>query len=447
MRSMKRTGFALLGLVLALVGCETTTEVIVNDGGLGPAPPRNLDAWYYDRAVYVTWELAPSWDGESFRVYSKRTSDPDFFLIAEVTNCSGGLCSYTDVNIVPGVVYEYFVGAVDDLGRETATEYAVSVDVPFPDAPPVPSGLEVVALDGAAYLRWGDDARSAADFSYYRVYLASSEGDFLLGETDSEGFLDELAENGLTYRYFVTSVDDRGHESEGSRTAAGTPRPDFHNEWLWDHFATPSRSGFRFRADENVDPVVDGDDPQRHFRLEVDAGGWWLVPGPGTEVYPQAFETTALKCGPGADAGCTSLDVAPTTGYVDADIGLVPQLTYVLRVRGDDGQLHFAALRVTLVGYDQSGDGIFIFDWAYQLQGGNPELAPRPAPTKGRCAGGGDAAASPPPAGHGRVPRSPIAYGEGCLRRRAPVSRPSRRSSGNPSGSDAFGPGRARNTS
>ena len=42
--------------------------------------------------------------------------------------------------------------------------------------PPVPQALNVVALDNTNYVRWGDTARSADDFAYYRVYLIESGG-------------------------------------------------------------------------------------------------------------------------------------------------------------------------------------------------------------------------------------------------------------------------------
>jgi len=58
---------------------------------------------------------------------------------------------------------------------------------------------------------------------------------------------------------------------------------------------------------------------------------------------------------------------------------LYPQTTYVLRVVGDDGLKHYGAIRVTLLGFDQNDAAIMIFDWAYQLQAGNPNLAPRKA--------------------------------------------------------------------
>ena len=174
-------------------------------------------------------------------------------------------------------------------------------------------------------------------------------------------------------------MDDQGHESFGSETATGTPRPDYHGEWIYAYEDVPTQAGFRFSQDELTYPILDGNDPTRHFRVEVDAGGWWLVPGPGTEVYDGLFETTALKCGVGSDSDCVALDQAPLVGYTNLDMPLYPQTTYVLRTVGDDGLTHYGVIRVTLLGFDQDGASIMVFDWAYQLQAGNPNLAPRKA--------------------------------------------------------------------
>jgi hypothetical protein len=369
--------WARLGMAVVLMGlaaCDNTDEILVPVGG--PDAPRALDVTYYNRAVTVSWELGSYWDGEPFRVYARIMGTGGYLLIAEVTNCSGGLCSYTDVNIVSGESYEYYVSAVGYDGTETGSANTVRITVPSYAAPPAPGGLDVVALDGANYLRWNEASRAAGDFSFYRVYLWFEGGSFLLGETDSQGFLDELAENGLTYSYFVTAVDEYGHESDGSGLAEGTPRPDYRGEFVYDYFAVPGLSGFIFQESEEWDPVVDGDDPLRHFRMETDAEGWWLVPGPGVSVFPLGYATTALKCGPGADVDCVSLDVAPTSGYVFADLSLQPQTTYVLQVPGDDNQLRYAAVRVELLGFDELGDPLMIFEWSYQLQPGNPALAP-----------------------------------------------------------------------
>ena len=215
-----------------------------------------------------------------------------------------------------------------------------------------------------------------SDFSHYKVYLDDGGESLLLGETDSEGFLDLLAANGVTYGYFVTAVDADGHESGGSAIMEGTPRPDFTGEWVYDFADVPTSSGFRFSEDESVLPIVDGTDPGRHFRLETDANGWWLVPGPDAEIYPTGFQTTALKCGVGADAGCTDLTSAPLSGYATQDVQVSTQESYVFRVVGDDQLIHYGVIRIDLLGFDQNDDALMIFDWAYQLQPGNPNLVP-----------------------------------------------------------------------
>jgi hypothetical protein len=365
-----------VGLLLAgSMGACNNDEIVLVD--TPPAAPQALAASYYGGAVTVEWELGGGWDGETFRVYSRRVSDNDFFLIADVTSCADGLCSYVDWNVVAGETYEYYVSAISGSGTETATASSVQVFVPTPTPPPVPATTEVVALDGAAYFIWGVDARTATDFSHYRVYQDAGGTSYLLGETDSEGFLDLLAANGTTYAYFVTAIDTDGHESAGSASASGTPRPDFTAEFMHDYFAEATLSGFRFQEDETAAAVGDGDATDNHFRLETDVDGWWLVPQSGSVVYDAGF-TTALKCGVGSDAGCVDVPVAPSTGYTGADVNLAVESSYVLRVVGDDGLMRYGVIRVTHLGYDQNADPIMIFDWAYQIQAGNRSLAPQP---------------------------------------------------------------------
>ncbi|MEM7416399.1 MAG: hypothetical protein AAF389_12925 [Gemmatimonadota bacterium] len=369
----------VMGFMLAagLAACDNDL-IIVDDPPVGGAPdaPRAVAVTYFNGSVRVTWELGPAWDGEAFRIYSKRVTDSDWFFIAEVTSCIDSVCLYEDINVVGGETYEYLVASVSGGGVETDAATIPQIFVPVFDPPPVPDAPAVIALDNANYLTWGTAARSAGDFSHYKIYVDDGTQAFLLGETDSEGFLDLLAANGLTYQYFVTSVDADGHESDGSLLAEGTPRPDFSGEFVYDFFDVPASSGFRFAEDEATLPVLDGNAAGRHFRLETDVNGWWLVPGPNAEIYPTGFATTALKCGVAADAGCVDLSVAPTSGYVTQDVSVATQESYVFRVIGDDGLTHYGVIRVDLLGFDQNDDALMIFDWAYQLQAGNPNLAP-----------------------------------------------------------------------
>ena len=371
-RVLVLTGVVLLGAC----GDDDTILVPVD----GPAPPIGLDASYYNRGVTVYWELSPDWNGETFRIFGKRVGDASFLLIAEVTSCSAGDCEYTDTNIVSDVSYDYFVSALDpDTGLETDSDGTIRVAVPSFSPPPVPTGLEVIALDATNYIRWNDGARSASDFSAYRIYLLSDQGatQTLLGSSDSPGFLDALAENGVTSSYVVSSVDLFGHESATSGSAPGTPRPDFTGELVYSFMDDPNLSGFQFLDSDELDPVMSGGSPARHFRLETDALGWWLIPGASAEVFPTGMHTTELKCGVASDAQCQDWTTAPLSGYSALEIAVEPEFTYMWRVFEGDGFARFGAVRVTLLGTDQSGVELMIFDWAYQFQGGNPQLVTR----------------------------------------------------------------------
>jgi hypothetical protein len=358
---------------LALVGCDSDLLVVVEE----PAAPGDLDAYYYAGGVDIHWRTGDGWNGETFLVYGKRASDSEYFFIAEVTSCIDGDCVYRDVNVLPRVTYEYYVSAFDEgTGLETASPYSVEVHVPDPIPPAVPEEVTSVALDNSAYLHWDNSAAGETDFAAYRVYLADADGDLFLGETDSPGFIDLVAENGLTSTYYVTSVDDQGHESDASELVSCTPRPDYTGEVIYSHRDRPEQSGFRFQEAEDFEAVMHGNGRDRHFRIESDREGVWVVPASGVRIYPEARWTTSLKCGPGADGDCVSWELAPTSGFSSDRAVLLPGYTYMFRVTGDDGEVRFGAIRASIMGFDQDDRELVIFDWAYQTQAGNPRMNP-----------------------------------------------------------------------
>ena len=85
-----------------------------------------------------------------------------------------------------------------------------------------------------------------------------------------------------------------------------------------------------------------------------------------TSVVEFSGRTTALACGPGADAGCRAATRAPAAGYTTAPVPINPEFSYVFRVTGSDGQPHYGVIRASILGSDGAGHDLMIFDWAYQ---------------------------------------------------------------------------------
>jgi len=379
----------LAGGLLLAAACNDDPDVILVPGD-PPGEPRDLFVRYewvlegFDGVTAVghpvvdlAWLPPTDWNDEVFRVYGKRASSADYFLIATVTSCTDAGCVYRDRNVAPGEDYEYYVATYDgSTNQETATEFSELVGVPGAARPAAPTTPQAVALDGGVFLGWSPAASGGDNVSRYLVYLTRLDGEeftYAVGQTDGLGFLDQRAENGSEYGYRVATVDTLGHVSNLSTEAFAIPRPDFSGELVYAYADSAALSGFRFQADEADNPIVSGGSASAHFRLESDFGGYRIVPLNGAQVTEFGF-TTALVCGPGADAGCTAASSAPATGYSTSAIAIDPEYSYVFRVTGDDGQLHYGVVRITVLGTDQDGNDLAIFDWAYQLQPNEPRL-------------------------------------------------------------------------
>jgi hypothetical protein len=385
---MPRTRISLLlsSLVVALVACsDSPTE----PGGPTPSAPGGLEAryeWALDGwigvqpagqpTVLVTWAVPTAWQGEPFRVYSRRSTDADYRLAATVTSCSGGFCRYVDADIAAGREYDYYVAVVDERdGREVTTPDAVRVGVPAgarPARPPAPSG---VALDDMLYLHW-QDVDLGGRFWKFLVFQERRDADsvfFQVGETDGNGFLDVLAQNGVGYRYSIAVVDIDGHVSDRSPLGdALIPRPDGAGALVLAHADEASSSGFQFDAATGAGRVVAGGSASAHWRFEADADGWWIRPLGGAAVLDAGF-TTALTCGPGSDPGCQAVHRAPDAGYTTDRVPADLEHTYVIRT-GSGASVRYAKIRVQILGYDGQDRRLMIFDWAFQTVPGVPNL-------------------------------------------------------------------------
>lgn len=389
MRTYFRTALAAT-LLVATAACERSPVIVDPIDGDPPGAPREVAVEFRHQfegftasgqpvghpTVVVSWQPPSSWDGEVFRVYAGG-SGGSFTLIATVTSCTSDGCTYVDRDVSSGTTYEYYVAAVNErTGQETASEFREQITVPGAFTPAAPQADTAVALDNAAFVRWNDPANGAV-IGHYQVYLTRVDGDAYLypaGRSDGLGYVDLRAENGHVYGYRVAAVDTLGRVSALSPEITAIPRPDFSGELVYAFADSALASGFRFQEDEATNPILAGSSAQAHFRLETGPTGWQIVPLNGTQVTEYPGRTTALVCGPASDAGCRAASVAPVAGYQTGPIAVNPEFSYVFRVVGSDGQVHYGVIRATLLGSDQDANDLMVFDWAYQIRANEPRL-------------------------------------------------------------------------
>ena len=379
-RMRVRPGVWLL-VGIALSACDATGVLApVNNSD---ARQLNVDyAWElegWDQGVargypvaLLSWELPARYDREAFRVYARRASSGSYGLIATVTSCADGVCRYSDTNIAAGSSYDYYVATFDERnGTEVGISTAIRIDVPHPSNLAAPSAPTAVSLDRAVYLHW---PRSDNVERYTLLVQLDDGSTFVIGETDGASFFDGRVDNGTRYRYHLASTDVNGHVSDLSQAATAFPRPDYHADVVYAHDDRPAESGFRFVDNETDNPIRSGTATTAQWRLESVAGTLRIQPLNGSAITVGRF-TTELSCGPGSDADCEDIRVAPAAAEFGTGSAVVETgHTYILRVTGSDNQTHYAKLRVQGATTDVNGHRLIVFDWAIQLRPNEPTL-------------------------------------------------------------------------
>ena len=232
--------------------------------------------------------------------------------------------------------------------------------------PPAPQGVVSVTGDEEVTLYWYDV--HDRDLEGYRVYWSETpEGPYeLLAETSGTWYVDRGLHNGVTYFYAVTAYDRFGNESDLSEEIAyDTPRPEGYGLVLRNASGPRAgASGYDFSAYQ----VVPWDSHRADIFFATESNVPKMIARPGTDIQDAGF------------MALVDVDWAPSrgwspTGRVDLAVGH----SYVVWT-GDD---HYAKFEVRSL-----DAGSVVLDWAYQVDGGNPELAPR---VPGPRAGGGEA--------------------------------------------------------
>lgn len=238
-------------------------------------------------------------------------------------------------------------------------EERVYVVKPDTTPPSIPKGVYSITANEAVRLFW--EANDEKDLAGYRIYRNTDQFSskyYYLTTVDTSAYIDYNVKNGNTYFYGMTAFDYYGNESDLSYIAFDTPRPEGF-ERMYDRFYKPSLSGFDFSEPE----VLHWQDSDADIYLEYDdylETFFLCVADSLTDIQDFGY-TDSL----------TDVDWSPLKGW--SNVGWVEVIqghSYIVWTWND----HYAKLRVREIVDDTK----IYFDWAYQIDKGNPELAPRP---------------------------------------------------------------------
>jgi hypothetical protein len=234
--------------------------------------------------------------------------------------------------------------------------------------PAAPRGLYSITGDHEVTLRWLPNTES--DVAGYRVFEAAcASGPDCpfdpVGSTTGTEFRVEGLTNGVTRFFAVAAYDLAGNESALSGESPpedvfDTPRPAGVDRVLDNYLDSPSRSGYDFSAFAVV--PYDADQADIFF-------------GARDSIYVMFTAWADVNI---QDAGYASsldaVDFAPSGGWAPSGTAeMIAKHCYVVETGAGTSDHHYAKFRVTSVG--PSG---VTFDWAYQIDPGNRELAARP---------------------------------------------------------------------
>lgn len=220
--------------------------------------------------------------------------------------------------------------------------------------PSGPRGIYSSTGDDLVELTWLENPEP--DVAGYNVFVSSTYyGTYrLIASTPQSHFVDYDAVNGQTYYYAVTAYDYAGNESELSRDVVyDTPRPEGYNVTLQDYYTRPNSAGYDFST-YSIGPY---NDQYTDMFFEHYNGIHYMDVWDDTDIQDMGYTNSLYE-----------ITSAPQGGWSPTkDVRLIVGHSYVVWTWDN----HFAKFRVTSV--TASGAR---FDWAYQLQEGNPRLKP-----------------------------------------------------------------------
>ena len=251
------------------------------------------------------------------------------------------------------------------VGCEDNNEILIVDEIPQP-----PQGVYSVTGDGAVYLYWTgpyeDDIESFViyrsdfdpfDLDYFEIVaIADADPNPTIDLIYYEDFADYTVENGTTYYYRISSVDEAGQESDlsGEDNVYDTPRPEG-DVLLYDTASIASSSALIFG--EPSIPVA-YTNPAADFFIDYFDGRLYINAADiNTDIQDMGFtyEFEDIGYAPDTSVGWSTL------GFFE----LLENHTYIFWTRDN----HYAKVWVR-----ELTSSSVLLRWAFQTDQGNPEF-------------------------------------------------------------------------
>ena len=227
------------------------------------------------------------------------------------------------------------------------------------DEPPAtPRGVKTITGDEQVIVEWYPNGEY--DLAGYTVWRGRDGANFdALAEISENAtrYTDTTVRNGETYFYAVSAYDTEGNESGLSpEDAWDTPRPEGRNIALDDYNLFPGRSGFDFSQPQKGSIPWDASATDVYFGFDDEVNVTYLY-----------SDNETLMQDLGYHAYFDGVDFVPEFGYTTLFVELIEGHIYAIYT--PDG--NFAKIQVRKL-----SDDAVVFDWAYQTEPDNVQLAP-----------------------------------------------------------------------
>ncbi|MCB0744966.1 MAG: hypothetical protein KDC67_13745 [Ignavibacteriae bacterium] len=228
--------------------------------------------------------------------------------------------------------------------------------------PSPPENVKTYVGDNLVEITWAENHER--DIAGYNIYFSFTYwGDYeLIGNTGGNYYVDYDAKNGELYYYAVAAYDYDGNESELSYDEVyGVARPEGMNQAMYDYNLFPNNSGYDFSEFKVVPYNSNSDNASADIFFENYNGEFYFNVWDDTDIQDMGYTDSFLDIYYAPIDGWVPIAPDENVKYTKALIGH----TYVIWTWDN----HFAKVRVKAI----TGDRV-VFDWAYQLLEGEPQL-------------------------------------------------------------------------